>query len=64
MHIGDESECVRIAAGMRAAGFHVDAILFPAIGPGQSRLRFILNAHHTKEQIDGVIETLARFTSG
>jgi 7-keto-8-aminopelargonate synthetase-like enzyme len=40
-------------------GFHVDAIVFPAIGPGQSRLRFIMNAHHTREQIDGVTDALA-----
>jgi glycine C-acetyltransferase len=58
VHIGDESECVRVACGLRTAGFHVDAIVFPAIGPGQSRLRFIMNAHHTSEQIDGVIDAL------
>jgi 8-amino-7-oxononanoate synthase len=57
--VGEETRCVRIAAGLRAAGFHVDAIVFPAIGPGQSRLRFILNAHHTREQIDCVVDALA-----
>jgi 7-keto-8-aminopelargonate synthetase-like enzyme len=40
-------------------GFHVDAIIFPAIGPGQSRLRFIMNANHTREQIDCVTDALA-----
>ena len=60
VHIGDDIECVRIGMGVRAAGFHVDAIMFPAIAPGQSRLRFILNARHTTEQIDGVIDALAR----
>ena len=45
--------------GLRDAGFHVDAIIFPAIAPGQSRLRFIMNAHHTTEQIDAVIDALA-----
>jgi 7-keto-8-aminopelargonate synthetase-like enzyme len=58
VHIGDEGECVRVAAGLRAAGFHVDAIMFPAIAPSQSRLRFILNANHTIEQINGVVAAL------
>lgn len=60
VHVGNEDECVRIASSLRDAGFHVDAIVFPAIAPGQSRLRFILNAHHTAAQIDGVVDALAR----
>jgi glycine C-acetyltransferase len=60
VHVGDETQCARIAAGIRAAGFHVDAIMFPAIAAGQSRLRFIVNAHHTTGQIDDVIDALSR----
>lgn len=63
VHVGDEERCECIAAGLRNAGFHVDSIVFPAIAPGQSRLRFILNAHHTTEQIDGVVDALARCTA-
>jgi 8-amino-7-oxononanoate synthase len=59
VHIGDETECVRVAAGLRDVGFHVDAIMFPAIAAGHSRLRFIMNAHHTTEQIDRVVAALA-----
>lgn len=59
VHVGDDSECVRVAVGLRDAGFHVDAITFPAIAPGQSRLRFMMNAHHTREQIDAVLDALA-----
>jgi len=60
VHVGDEGECVRIASGLRDAGFHVDAILFPAIGAGLSRLRFMMNAHHTTAQIDGVVDALGQ----
>jgi 8-amino-7-oxononanoate synthase len=60
VHVGDEAACVRVATGMRDAGFHVDAIMFPAIAPGQSRLRFIMNAHHTREQIDAAVDALAQ----
>ena len=57
--VSDDAACVAIAVGLREAGFHVDPIVFPAIAPGQSRLRFMLNAHHTRDQIDGVVSELA-----
>ncbi|NUR34027.1 MAG: aminotransferase class I/II-fold pyridoxal phosphate-dependent enzyme [Gemmatimonadaceae bacterium] len=56
--VGDEVECARLAAGLRTGGFHVDAIMFPAVARGQSRLRFIMNAHHTAEHIHRVVQTL------
>jgi 8-amino-7-oxononanoate synthase len=58
MHVGDEGECARLAAGLRAAGIHVDAIMFPAVPVGESRLRFIMNAHHTVAHVDRVIDAL------
>ena len=60
VHASDDATCVALAVGLRDAGYHVDPIVFPAIAPGQSRLRFMLNAHHTTDQIDGVTEALAR----
>ena len=60
VHVGDEVACDRVATSLRDAGYHVDAIVFPAIAPGQARLRFIMNAHHTAEQIEGVVDALAR----
>jgi glycine C-acetyltransferase len=56
--VGDEAECGRLAAGLRDAGIHVDAIMFPAVARGQSRLRFIMNAHHTAAHIGRVVESL------
>jgi glycine C-acetyltransferase len=56
--VGDELECGRLAAGLRDAGIHVDAIMFPAVARGQSRLRFIMNAHHTSAHIAHVVQTL------
>jgi 7-keto-8-aminopelargonate synthetase-like enzyme len=60
LFVGDEGKSTRITAALRAVGFHVDAIIFPAIGPGQSRLRFIMNAHHTHEHIDRLVEEVKR----
>ena len=61
LHVGDEATCRRIAEALRVAGVHVDGIEFPAVGIGQSRLRFIMNANHTAEQIDRVVATLRGF---
>ena len=61
--IGDERLCDQVAAGLRESGYHVDAIVFPAIAPGSALLRFIMNANHTKQQIDGVVDALARLLS-
>ncbi|WP_325328829.1 pyridoxal phosphate-dependent aminotransferase family protein [Sulfuricella sp.] len=61
--IGDERECDRIAALLKDEGIHVDAVKFPAVGLKQSRLRFIMNANHTRAQIDklvGILESLAK----
>ena len=58
--IGSERHCDRVAVGLRDSGFHVDAIVFPAIAAGNALLRFILNANHTREQIDDVVDALAR----
>jgi 7-keto-8-aminopelargonate synthetase-like enzyme len=58
--VDEEAECVRLAVGLRAAGIHVDAIMFPAVARGRSRLRFILNASHTAAHIEHVVQTLLR----
>ncbi|CAN5175409.1 N/A [soil metagenome] len=62
--VGSERECGRLAAGLRALGIHVDAIMFPAVPLGEARLRFMMNAHHTTTHIDCVVEALTRMTTG
>jgi glycine C-acetyltransferase len=56
--VGDEAECARLAAGLRDDGIHVDAIMFPAVARGQSRLRFMMNARHTSAHIERAVQTL------
>ena len=58
--IGDAETCQRYAIVLRREGIHVDAIQFPAAPVGQARLRFMMNAGHTKEQIDHVVSVMAR----
>jgi 7-keto-8-aminopelargonate synthetase-like enzyme len=56
--IGDEEKCERSAYTLSESGFHVDSILYPAVKRGKARLRFNMNAHHTREQIDSVVDAL------
>jgi 7-keto-8-aminopelargonate synthetase-like enzyme len=57
--LGDEVECTRVARELREAGFHVDPVLYPAVGFGQARLRFIMNAHHRVDDIDRLVGALS-----
>ncbi|HEX3867335.1 MAG TPA: aminotransferase class I/II-fold pyridoxal phosphate-dependent enzyme [Gemmatimonadaceae bacterium] len=61
--VGDERECARLASALRDRHIHVDAILFPAVAHGQSRLRFIVNANHTRQHIDDVVSALRDATA-
>ena len=58
--IGDAQTCQRYAIELRQEGIHVDAIQFPAAPVGQARLRFMMNAGHTKAQIDHLVGVMAR----
>jgi glycine C-acetyltransferase len=58
--IGDAARCQRYAQALRKAQIHVDSIQFPAAPLGQARLRFMMNAGHTHEQIDRVVQVMAQ----
>ena len=56
--IGDEELCERYSQVLNERGFHVDSILFPAVPRGQGRLRFMMNANHTRTQIDNLLNVM------
>ena len=56
--IGDSELCQKYSQALRAEGIHVDAVQFPATPLGQARLRFMMNAGHTREQIDHVVSVM------
>jgi 7-keto-8-aminopelargonate synthetase-like enzyme len=58
--VGAERECDRVSAALRREGVHVDAVKFPAVPLNQSRLRVMLNAAHTKADIDRLLALLQR----
>lgn len=57
--IGDAEQCQLHALALRREGIHVDSIQFPAAPLDQSRLRFMMNAGHTTEQIDHVVNVMS-----
>jgi 7-keto-8-aminopelargonate synthetase-like enzyme len=57
--IGAPNETMRIAAGLREAGFFVPGIRPPSVPPGESLLRLTLCYHHTPAMVEGLLEALA-----
>jgi 7-keto-8-aminopelargonate synthetase-like enzyme len=58
--IGDAERTMRLAAGLRDAGFFVPGIRPPSVPEGESLLRLSLCYHHTADMIGGLTETLAK----
>jgi 7-keto-8-aminopelargonate synthetase-like enzyme len=58
--IGDATRTMRLATGLRDAGFFVPGIRPPSVPEGESLLRLSLCYHHTAEMISGLTETLAK----
>jgi 8-amino-7-oxononanoate synthase len=56
--IGNEPLCEWFSDRLEERGFHVDSILFPGVPKGQARLRFVMNANHTRKQIDELLGAL------
>ncbi|RYZ73123.1 MAG: pyridoxal phosphate-dependent aminotransferase family protein [Proteobacteria bacterium] len=56
--IGDDCASDEFARQLRGFGFYVDSVKFPAVAKGKARLRIILNAHHTREQIQALAHAM------
>jgi hypothetical protein len=56
--IGDEDAADALARSLGESGIHVDAVRFPAVPLRKARLRIQLNAGHTHQDIDQLIDTL------
>ena len=54
----DEDVAAKLALSLREAGIHVDAVRFPAVPLRKARLRIQINAAHTKQDIDQLVDTL------
>ena len=61
--IGDSAKAVDISKKLFEAGYLISAIRPPTVPPGTARLRVSLQSNHTQEQLEGLIETLAKVLS-
>jgi 8-amino-7-oxononanoate synthase len=57
--IGDETECFQFWKLLTEEGIFANAIIPPAVAPGQSLIRTSYTANHTDEQLDKVLDTFA-----
>jgi len=56
--IGDEREAVNAAAALLEKGYLVPAIRYPTVSRGSARLRVVVSAAHSPEQISALARTL------
>jgi 8-amino-7-oxononanoate synthase len=61
--LGDESTALVASAELLEQGLLVPAIRPPTVPPGTSRLRVALSAAHTDDQVEQLVEALARLGS-
>ncbi len=57
---GDEASVLAMSAALEQAGLLVSAIRPPTVPEGKARLRVTLSALHTQQQVDALVEAIAR----
>ncbi len=57
IHIGDMIECFSFWKALTEAGIFANAVIPPAVAPGQSMIRTSYTANHTDAQLDRVLST-------
>jgi len=58
--VGGDREALAMAAALETLGYWVAAIRPPTVPEGAARLRIALSAAHLPEQVDGLVDALAR----
>jgi 8-amino-7-oxononanoate synthase len=58
--LGEETRALALSARLQDDGFFVQAIRPPTVPRGTARLRITVSAAHTPEEIDGLVDALAR----
>jgi 8-amino-7-oxononanoate synthase len=61
--LGEEARALHVSEALLERGIFVPAIRPPTVPPGTSRLRISVRADHTAEQLDRLVEELARARS-
>lgn len=58
VYIGSEDTAVHVYEDFLKAHMIVPMFRYPAVKPGNALIRIMLNAHHTQEQVDRLVELL------
>ena len=58
--IGGEAETMKFSKALLDAGVYVSGIVFPTVALGKGRLRCMLSASHTQEDLDFAIKTFEK----
>jgi glycine C-acetyltransferase len=58
VYVPDIDKLYRLCVLLQREGIFSVPVVYPAVGPNEGRIRFIVNAHHTRAQIDRTVETL------
>lgn len=60
LRVGSDADALAMAAALEARGYWVAPIRPPTVPEGSARLRITLGAAHDAQQIDGLLDALAR----
>jgi len=60
--VGDAQRATRLSAQLFNAGIFVQAVAFPTVPRDTARLRVMLSAAHTREDLTFALETFARLS--
>jgi 7-keto-8-aminopelargonate synthetase-like enzyme len=58
LDVGDYESMTRMFAGMRDAGFYLNASAFPVVPHGHAGVRFTITLYNTRPQIESMLEAL------
>jgi glycine C-acetyltransferase len=56
--IGEEAKAMEVSRKLLENGVYASPIVFPTVAKGKARIRFMVSASHTKEQLESVVNTL------
>jgi glycine C-acetyltransferase len=58
--VGDEAKTMKFSKTLLENGVYVSGIVFPTVAKGKGRIRCMISALHTKEQIDQAVQIMTK----
>lgn len=63
IHIGEEAKALEVSRKLFDKGIYASAIVFPTVPRGTARIRAMISAGHTKEQLKYVVDAFSKIRS-